>query len=288
MRKMGLKLMTAVMMLACVTVVPAFAKDATTITIFHTNDIHGNVKDNGKDSIGFAKFASFVGAERETENVLVLDAGDMFQGLPFANLENGHSIIDLANAVGYDAMTTGNHEFDFGAENLFSIASKLNYPMLAANLYKGNERALDAYIVKEIDGVKVGVFGMATEETAFKTHPDNVKGYAFTDMIAEAQTAVKALKEKEGVDVIIMLAHLGLDEGDYTSDLVAEQVEGIDVIIDGHSHTTLENGRMVNGTLIASTGTAFKNVGRVELSVEDGKVEAKTASLMGYLSLIHI
>lgn len=283
MKKATLKLFTAMMAVACMSVTPLFAKDATTITLIHTNDTHANVKDDGSKVIGFAKFATYANEVKSNENALILDAGDMFQGMPFANLENGQSIIKLANAAGYDAMTVGNHEFDFGAKNFFDIVSQLNYKVLAANLKdaQGNN-AVDTYMVKEFDGVKVGVFGMATEETAFKTHPDNVVGYTFTDMIAEAKEAVKVLREKEGVDVVVMLSHLGLDEGDYTSDLVAQAVEGIDVIIDGHSHTTLEEGRMVNGTLIASTGEKFNNVGRVEIVVEDGKVESKTASLLGY------
>ena len=285
MKKVRFKLLTA-LAFASMMVVPAFAKDATTIKIIHTNDIHGNVEDDGKSKIGLAKFATYVEETRAVdENLLVLDAGDMFQGVPFANLEKGQSMIELANIVGYDAMTVGNHEFDFGADNLFNnIISKLNFPVLAANVYKGDERALDAYIVKEVDGVKVGIFGMATEETAFKSHPNNTVGYKFTDMIEAAQETVSVLKEKEQAEVIIMLAHLGLYEGDYTSDLVAKAVDGIDLIVDGHSHTELPEGLMVNDTLIVSTGTALNNVGEVELTVEDGKVVNKEAELLGYSS----
>lgn len=283
MKKAGLKLLTAMMAIACMSVTPLLAKDATTITLIHTNDTHGNVKDDGKSVIGFAKLATYAQEAKANENAIIVDAGDMFQGMPFANLENGHSIVKLANAVGYDAMTAGNHEFDFGVKNFFDIVNKLNFPVIASNFTTDSGKAaLDSYIVKEVDGVKVGIFGMATEETAFKTHPDNVKGYQFTDMIAAAEKNVKALRETEGVDVVIMLAHLGLDEGDYTSDLVAKAVNGIDVIVDGHSHTKLEEGRLVNDTLIVSTGDKLNNVGRVEIVVEDGKVESKTATLLGY------
>ena len=283
MKKVRFKLLTA-LAFASMMIMPVFAKDATTIKILHTNDIHGNVKDDGKSKIGFAKFATYVEETRAADDhLLVLDAGDMFQGLPFANLEKGQSMIELANIIGYDAMTVGNHEFDFGADNLFdNIISKLNFPVLAANVYKGDERALDAYIVKEIDGVKVGIFGMATEETAFKSHPSNTVGYEFTDMIEAAKETVNVLKEKEQAEVIIMVAHLGLYEGDYTSDLVAKAVDGIDLIVDGHSHTELPEGLMVNDTLIVSTGTAFNNVGEVELTVEDGKVVNKEAELLDY------
>lgn len=289
MKKVRFKLLTA-LAFASMMIMPVFAKDTTTIKILHTNDIHGNVKDDGKSKIGLAKFATYVAETRAAdENVLVLDAGDMFQGVPFANLEKGQSMIELANIIGYDAMTVGNHEFDFGADNLFNnIISKLNFPVLAANVYKGDERALDAYIVKEVDGVKVGIFGMATEETAFKSHPNNTIGYEFTDMIEAARETVSVLKEKEQAEVIIMLAHLGLYEGDYTSDLVAKAVDGIDLIVDGHSHTELPEGLMVNDTLIVSTGTALNNVGEVELTVEDGKVVNKEAELLGYSSFAEV
>lgn len=289
MKKVRFKLLTA-LAFASMMIMPVFAKDTTTIKILHTNDIHGNVKDDGKSKIGLAKLATYVAETRAAdENVLVLDAGDMFQGVPFANLEKGQSMIELANIIGYDAMTVGNHEFDFGADNLFNnIISKLNFPVLAANVYKGDERALDAYIVKEVDGVKVGIFGMATEETAFKSHPNNTIGYEFTDMIEAARETVSVLKEKEQAEVIIMLAHLGLYEGDYTSDLVAKAVDGIDLIVDGHSHTELPEGLMVNDTLIVSTGTALNNVGEVELTVEDGKVVNKEAELLGYSSFAEV
>ena len=174
MKKLGIKAL-AIMSVALLTAVPIFAKE-TTVKILHTNDTHANVKDNGKDIIGFAKFATFVETEKANGNVIVLDAGDMFQGLPFANMEKGHSIIDIVNQVGYDAMTIGNHEFDFGAENLMSIIKELNYPVISANVLKGDKQVVEPYIVKEFEGVKVGVFGMSTPETAFKTHPDNVVG----------------------------------------------------------------------------------------------------------------
>lgn len=286
MKKLGIKAL-AIMSVALLTAVPLFAKE-TTVKILHTNDTHANVKDNGKDIIGFAKFATFVETEKASGNVIVLDAGDMFQGLPFANMEKGHSIIDIVNQVGYDAMTIGNHEFDFGAENLMSIVKELNYPVISANVLKGDKQVVKPYIVKEFEGVKVGVFGMSTPETAFKTHPDNVVGYTFSDIIETAKTTVKTLKETEKVDVIVMVSHLGLDEGDYTSDLVAEGVEGIDVIVDGHSHSTLPEGRMVKDTLIVSTGTALKDIGQVEVVVEDGKVVSKTPALLGYAAFAEV
>lgn len=267
--------------LVLVVAFPTFAK-TTTLTLVHTNDTHANVEDNGKDIIGFAKMAGYIEELKKTENILVLDAGDMFQGLPFANLEKGHSIVPIVNQVGYDVMVPGNHEFDFGSANLDAIAAQLNYPVIAANVYKEGKQAFKPYIVKDVDGVKVGVFGMSTPETVFKTHPENVKGYEFRDIVQTAEETVKTLKETEKVDVIIMVSHLGLDEGNQTSDKVAQAVDGIDVIVDGHSHTKLPEGRLVGETLIVSTGDKFQNIGQVQLTITDGQVTAKKAGLVSY------
>lgn len=285
MKKNGFKLTMLVMMITCLFVQPVFAKEQTKLTIIHTNDTHANVEDNGKSIIGFAKMATYVEQMKAEGNVVVLDAGDMFQGMPFANMEKGHSIVPIVNEVGYDAMVPGNHEFDFGADNLLAIAEKINFPIVSANVLKDGKTVFEPYIVKEYAGLKVGVFGLTTTETPVKTHPNNVAGYEFAEITKSAAETVKVLKETEKVDVVIMVSHLGLDEGDATSDLVAEAVEGIDVIVDGHSHTELPEGRQVKDTLIVSTGTALKNIGKVELVIEGGKVVEKTASHVTYEAL---
>ena len=259
----------------------SFAEESGIITIIHTNDVHARAKEEDGRVIGLAKLGAYVeNLKAENPNVLVLDAGDMFQGLPFANIENGKSMIQPVNAVGYDAMTAGNHEFDFGEENLFEIKEAINFPMLGANVIKDGKVVLESNIIKEVAGVKVGIFGITTPETAYKTHPDNVKGYEFGDIVKTSKEQVEKLKE-EGADVIIALVHLGLYEGDYTSDLIAKGVEGIDLIIDGHSHTKLENGLEESGTLIVSTGEYLGAVGKVELKLEDNKVVERTAALLG-------
>lgn len=282
MKKFIGKMMAGVMLATTIFGTTAFAAESKTLTILHTNDTHAAVVDDGKAQIGFAKLGAYVEDLKQKENVLVFDAGDMFQGLPFANLEKGKSIIPIVNQVGYDAMAVGNHEFDFGAANLMEIEKEVNFPMIAANVTKNGQDVFKPYIVKEIDGIKVGVFGLSTPETAFKTHPDNVKGYEFTDMVKASKDAVAKLKDTEKVDVIIALAHLGLNEGEYTSDIIANQVDGIDLIIDGHSHTTLANGQKEGDTLIVSTGSGLKAVGKVEIKLEDKKVVDMSASLMNY------
>ena len=288
MKKFISKMMAAIMLSTAIFGTSAFAEEEKTVTVIHTNDIHAAVVDDGKSTIGLAKLGSYVEELRKKNEILVLDAGDLFQGLPIANLEKGKSLIPLVNQIGYDAMAVGNHEFDFGAPNLFEIEKELNFPMLAANVAKGGNQVFKSYIVKEVNGIKVGIFGIATPETAFKTHPDNVKGYEFTDMIKAAKSSVEKLKNTEKVDVVIALTHLGLNEGDYTSDLIAKNVEGIDLIIDGHSHTTLENGQKEGNTLIVSTGSSMKAVGKVEIKVVDKKVKEVSASLLKYADLADV
>ncbi|MDO4711836.1 MAG: 5'-nucleotidase C-terminal domain-containing protein [Peptostreptococcaceae bacterium] len=276
------KLIAAVMLTTTIFSSSAFAAEEKMLTIIHTNDVHAAVVDNGKSQIGFAKLGTYVEELRKKDEILVLDAGDMIQGLPIANLEKGKSIIPMANEIGYDAMAVGNHEFDFGTNVLFEIEKGFNFPMLANNVMKGGKSVFKPYIVKEVKGLKVGIFGIATPETAFKTHPENVVGYEFSDMIKASKDSVDKLRNTEKVDIVIALAHLGLYEGEYTSDLIAKNVEGIDLIIDGHSHTMLDKGLEENGTLIVSTGSSMRAVGKVDLKIVDKKVVGRTASLLKY------
>ncbi|MGL5440221.1 MAG: bifunctional metallophosphatase/5'-nucleotidase [Filifactoraceae bacterium] len=285
MRKIVSKLLIGTMLAIGLVTTPALAEKQENLVIIHTNDTHAGVTDDGKVQIGFAKFGTYVSEMRKrADNVLVLDAGDMFQGMPFANLKKGSSILPIANEIGYDAMAIGNHEFDFGAENLKSLESSLNFPMLANNIRKDGVLEFKPYMIKEVAGIKVGVIGVSTPETAFKTDPGNVKDYKFTDIIKETEKSVSELKS-EKVDVIIVLTHLGLNEGDYTSDLIAKNIKGIDLIIDGHSHTTLDKGQLVGDTLIVSTGSKLNAVGKVAIQLEEKKVIKKEAKLFKYNDL---
>ncbi len=288
MKKFISKVVVGVMLATTIFGSSAFAAEEKTLTIIHTNDVHAAVVDNGKSQIGLAKLGGYVEELRKSDEILVLDAGDMFQGLPIANLEKGKSMIPMVNEVGYDAMAVGNHEFDFSADNLFEIEKELKFPMLAANIEKDGKQMFKSYIVKEVKGVKVGIFGISTPETAFKTHPDNVKGYVFTDMVKAAKESVDKLRNTEKVDVVIMLAHLGLYEGDYTSDIIAKNVEGIDLIIDGHSHTMIEKGLKEGNSFIVSTGSSMRAVGKVELKLSDKKVTDVQATLLKYDAMANV
>jgi 5'-nucleotidase len=252
---------------------------AVTITIVHTNDTHARVKEG--DGMGFAKISALIHQiKQENPNTLVFDAGDTLHGQAIATLNSGESIAVIMSAIGYDAMAPGNHDFNYGYTRLAELDTIASFPILAANVKKADGTdLLTPYIIKEIAGMKVGIFGLATPETTYKTHPDNVKGLAFTDPVKAAAEMTALLQEQ--TDIIICLAHLGMDAAStVTSVKIAEEVEGIDLIIDGHSHTVLEQGHAVGDTLIVSTGEYDKNLGIVQLTVTEGQVTDKKASLI--------
>ena len=241
------------------------------LNIFHTNDIHGGVDEN----IGFAKFKHFINLANEytrAEGYLVLDAGDIFHGTPFATVELGESVAQVLKVVGYDAMSPGNHDFNYGQDRLIELGKVADVELLAANVktIEGKLRYGDCF-VKEIGGMSVGLFGLTTPETVTKTNPENVVGLTFgteEEIVAEAKLMVQVLQER-GVDVIIGLMHMGIDtDSRIKSTTIASQVDDIDLIIDGHSHSELNQYEIVNGTILTSTGEHFKNVGVVTIQYD--------------------
>ena len=219
--------------------------------------------------------------------VLLADAGDFIQGDPTVSASQGKTAIELMNLAGYDVAAPGNHEFDYGYPNLKTLAGEADFPILAANVRYDNAAALgDQTTFTTTDGKKIGIFGLDTPETATKAHPDKIKGVSFLaaqEMFDCAQAQVDALKA-DGCDYIICLGHLGIDAestGNRSIDLL-EKVTGIDVFIDGHSHSTLEeikeatNGTgKVGDTVLTSTGTKLANVGMVDIS-PDGTISTSS------------
>jgi len=264
---------------------PAFAEEGNVVklTIVHTNDVHSRVTGNDNDLIGYARLATLVKELREAGNLILLDAGDTTHGLPIATVSNGESIIRLMNQIGYDAMVPGNHDFNYGYERLVELNEMADFPILAANVVKEDEtRDLQEYTIIEIDGLKVGIFGLTTQETTYKSNPKNTEGLEFRDPVAVAEEMVVKLEE-EGVDLIIALAHIGVDEESHPKATdVAERVEGIDIIVDGHSHTKLDEGKLVGDTLIVQAGEHLKNIGLVDIEFVDGEIAKKEAKLISF------
>lgn len=258
MRKFLATLLALVMMLGLM-VPTAWAGEgeyAGKTVILHSNDVHGAIE-------GYAYMAGLKAdfADKGAD-VIVADAGDYSQGTTYVSTTKGKDAIDMMNAVGYDVATLGNHEFDYGWAQLKENLSAAAFQVLCADVFEGGSSIYAGHTIIEKGGVKIGFFGMETPEAQTKTNPALIQGLTFKvedEMYACAQAEVDALKN-EGADVIICLAHLGLDaesEPNRSVDMLGN-VSGIDMVIDGHSHTVIT---ATAEQAIQSTGTAFANVG---------------------------
>lgn len=244
------------------------------ITIFHTNDVHSRV-DN------YAKVKAYIDGY---ENKLLLDAGDTFHGQSIATLEYGSSIAKILKAMGYVATVPGNHDFNYGQDRLLELGEESGVKILASNVKSDGIAKYDEYTIEEVNGVKIGIFGIATPETAYKTNPNNVIGLDFGDIDSitkDAERMVEVL-ENQGADVIVALSHLGIDsDSEVKATDIAKAVDGIDLIIDGHSHSILENYEEFNktsDTKVTSTGEYLNNFGQVEITLDEN-LEIKDINL---------
>ncbi len=245
-----------------------------TLTVLHTNDHHGTVLPNGGQA-GLAERATFIAGVRAAGgNVLLLDAGDINTGSALSNMFKGEIDIKAYNMMKYDAVAFGNHEFDHDLSLMKTQKKLAEFPFLSANVTYADGKYLGKpYIVKNYDGFRVGVFGLTTLRTLEIASPD--KSLKFINEIDAAKTMVEQLRDKEKCDIVIALAHLGdvLETDDQvTSVKLAEAVPGIDLIIDGHSHTKMTEAKFVGSTPIVSANEWGKFVGDGTFSVVDGKI----------------
>ena len=264
----------------------AFAAEVQTLTIVHVNDVHGRVEENaGSKELGFAKLRTAVEMMKEEDpNLLFLNAGDAFHGTTIVNLTSGEQMVEMMNAMEFDAMVPGNHDFNYGYEQLMKLKGLAEFPILGANIVHENttKSDFDPYVIYTMEnGLKVGIFGLGTDETKYKSSPKNTVGIEFTDAVATGKKMVAELQNK--TDIIIALVHLGDDASSVnTSDKLAMEVPGIDLIVDGHSHTLLKEGKLVNGTLIVQAEAYTKNIGIVKMEITDGALTSAAARLMPY------
>ena len=277
MRK-ALALLLSVVMSLSLLVSTAWAEDPVTqdlagkTVILHTNDVHGAIQD-------YAKVAALK-ADYEARGAIVylVDAGDFSQGSVYVSLNKGADAVTMMNAVGYDYVTLGNHEFDYGAQQLADNLANANFDILCSDVLDADgDPAADAAVTSEVEGsgLKIGFFGLATPETKTKANPALIKGLTFLSgeaLYKCAQEDIDWLKEQKA-DVIICLAHLGVDKESQpnTSYDLYKNTKGIDFIIDGHSHTVMTEGP--NGEPIQSTGTALANVGVIIIDNATKKIE---------------
>lgn len=250
--------------------------------ILHTNDVHGRIVEE-KGVIGDAKLATVIEQERakSNQNTLVVDAGDAFQGLPISNSTKGEARAEILNQMQYDAMAVGNHEFDFGLDEVKKYKEILKFPLLSSNTYVNGARLFEASTIvdkdKTVEGDEFVVIGVTTPETATKTHPKNIKGVTFTDPISEVNEVIEEVQAKaraEGKDYkhYVVLAHLGVDTTtpvEWRGSTLAEalsknpRLKGKRVtVIDGHSHTVASTTYGDNVTY-NQTGSYLHNVGKV-------------------------
>ncbi|WP_442896410.1 5'-nucleotidase C-terminal domain-containing protein [Enterococcus sp. BWR-S5] len=253
----------------------------TTVNIMHTNDIHGRLE-AADGVLGMARLKTF----KDLKNpALMIDVGDAFQGLPISNFSEGMDMVEIMNEVGYDAMAVGNHEFDFGLERTLAYKDSLNFPLLSNNTYKDGKLIFEPYTIIEKDGKKFAVIGVTTPETATKTHPNNVVGVTFADPIEETKKVVTALKDgDEAIDAFIIAGHLGIDattpnewRGDTLAEAMSKAFPDLNmVVLDGHSHTAVDGGKMYGNVLYTQTGNYLNNVGLVKIDLNDTTKKSAT------------
>lgn len=240
--------------------------------ILHTNDVHGAVE-------GYAYIAQLkADYEAKGAEVILVDAGDYSQGEVYVSDTKGLDAVEMMNAAGYDVVSLGNHEFDYGFDQLKSNMSKAKFKVLCADVFNADGTPIfDAnYTYTTKSGVKIGFFGMETPETQTKANPALIKGLTFATDDAFTKAAADQVKALKDDDIVICVSHLGVDAESkpYRSTDLYAAVKGIDFIIDAHSHTVMIKGE--NGEPIQSTGTKFANIGVIVIDDATKKIESNS------------
>lgn len=283
---------------------PQSAPAQVSITLLGTTDLHGNLfpidyYQNRPANRGLAKVATLIKQVRAAEkNVLLLDSGDTIQGTPlayhFARVDTSkpNPTIAAMNALRYDAMAVGNHEFNFGLPNLLRAKREARFPMLGANILTEAPRTATEYfrpyIIKVIGGVKVAIVGLVTPGIPRWEIPEHYKGYTFEQLVAAAQRVIPEVRQR--ADVVVVIAHSGLEReatndrpvpqeiaGENAIYALAERVPGIDVILFGHSHQELA-GKTVKGVLLAQARNWGQSLARADVALEKKAGEWKIVS----------
>lgn len=240
--------------------------------ILHTNDVHGAVE-------GYAYIAQLkADYEAKGAEVILVDAGDYSQGTTYVSVSQGADAVTMMNTVGYDVVTLGNHEFDYGYAQLKENMTKANFKVLCADVFNEDGTPIfdTNYTYTTKSGVKIGFFGMETPETQTKAHPGKIKGLTFATDDAFTKAAADQVEALKDDDIVICVSHLGVgaESKPYRSTDLYAAVKGIDFIIDGHSHTVMTKGE--NGEPIQSTGTKFANIGVIVIDDASKKIESNS------------
>jgi len=250
------------------------------ITILHTNDMHSHIDPfsiNSKHSGmgGMTRVSSLVKEIRKIEtNVLLLDAGDIFQGTPYFNRYKGKLELQIMSEMGYCASTMGNHDFDNGLDGFLNVLPNANFPFLCANYDFSNtilKNKTKPYQIVEIDNVKIGIIGIGIKLEGL-VDENLFQKTIYLDPVDKANQWAKHLKHEEQCNFIICLSHLGYEyNNDKISDIkLAKQSRNIDLIIGGHTHTFLDNAKEIKNisgkdVLINQAGWGALSLGRIDL-----------------------
>jgi len=254
--------------------------NGTIINILHTNDIHGRiyqVDDNNAGMIGIDKITEI---KKNIENAILIDVGDAIHGLPIVNMNEGLNAIELMIAAGYSVMTPGNHDYNFGSDRLFelaAIASGRDLDIISSNAFDKStgDSFLPTTKIIEIDGIKIGFFGLSTLTVPTTTNPVNVESLEFKAYKESSENAIAELKNN-GAEIIVALAHVSRVE---VEELIAALDEKPDIILDGHDH--ILNSTVVDGVLIAQVGQYQENLGQISITItSNGEILEKTENII--------
>ncbi|MGY3714614.1 5'-nucleotidase C-terminal domain-containing protein [Sutcliffiella cohnii] len=237
------------------------------ITVIHTNDLHGRImyNENNKE-LGLAKINELANKARSKNPTFLIDLGDTFHGTNYVNINRGQAAVDAMNAMNYDAMVPGNHDFNYGQDRLLALRDMLNFPLISANVLKDGSPFLDGYSIIERNGKKIALIGLTATDTAVKTNPAGIEGITFEDEVTVATEMVAQLKND--VDVVVGISHSGVD----TDTTIANEVDGIDVIFGGHSHSTIESPIKYKYGYVTQAFEHGKALGHTNLIFHDGNL----------------
>jgi len=248
------------------------------LTILHTNDTHGKLRSErryGSVDIGGASFRSTLINEKrninsETPNhyTILIDLGDILEGDPISHFFKGEPDIVAMNHMGYDMAVIGNHDFGFSIDSFEKMAELAEFPFLSCNLkYSHNQKYIGLpYIIKKIGGISIGFIGVTSSTVKLNTFNGDQDKIIFEDPLEKVEKYMGRLRN-EGVDSIIILSHLGIEEDRE----LAQKIDGVDFIIGSHSHTWMERAEYINGIPIVQAGAYSKSMGRSDITFKDGK-----------------
>lgn len=268
----------AVMLCFCCVALSGVAQKTKTVTLLQTSDVHSRVEPiatNAADKYaglgGFVRRATMVQElRRELPDLLLLDCGDFSQGTPYYNLFQGEVEVKLMNEMGYVAATIGNHEFDFGLENMARLFRMAEFPIVCANYgVEGTplEGLVKPYTILEHDGLRIGIFGLSPMMEGL-VQADKCEGVVYKDPVVIGNEIAAKLKEVEKCDAVVCLSHMGVS---YDAKHLIPETRNIDVVLGGHSHTFMQVPEVIlnldgQNVSLSHTGRSGIFVGRTDLT----------------------